>query len=129
MALRTVCIDFDGVLHSYTSGWQGSTVINDPPVAGMPELTNKLKSMGVQIIIMSARARYPSAAKAMSLWLKQHGFAFDIITKEKMPADVYIDDRAYRFDGRPSGILQFLDGDIRPWNKGEQMRPRVRGQR
>jgi hypothetical protein len=34
---RTVCLDFDGVVHSYRSGWRGATVIPDPPIHGTAE--------------------------------------------------------------------------------------------
>ena len=35
--LPILALDFDGVLHSYTSGWQGADVISDPPVPGAIE--------------------------------------------------------------------------------------------
>ena len=31
---KILAIDFDGVLHSYTSGWKGARSIPDPPVYG-----------------------------------------------------------------------------------------------
>jgi hypothetical protein len=32
-----LCLDFDGVIHGYQSGWQGANVIPDPPVPGAIE--------------------------------------------------------------------------------------------
>ena len=32
-----ICVDFDGVIHSYTSGWKGIDVIPDDPVPGAIE--------------------------------------------------------------------------------------------
>ena len=34
---KTVVFDFDGVIHSYTSGWKGESVITDPPVPRIKE--------------------------------------------------------------------------------------------
>lgn len=38
---QTVVFDFDGVIHSYISGWKESTTIPDPPVPGIAEAMNR----------------------------------------------------------------------------------------
>ena len=42
----TVVFDFDGVIHSYTSGWKGTAEIPDPPVPGIGEAITKLRQLG-----------------------------------------------------------------------------------
>ena len=32
--MKILCLDFDGVIHSFTSGWRGAGIIPDPPVPG-----------------------------------------------------------------------------------------------
>lgn len=54
MHKRTISIDFDGVLHSYTSGWKGVDVILDPPVPGA------IKSL-VDLVLASNRDLHGNA--------------------------------------------------------------------
>lgn len=118
---KTIALDFDGVMHSYTSGWKGADVIPDPPVPGMAQLCHDLLAMDFEVVIMTSRARYPQAPNAIGSWLQEHGFPLLPITAEKVPAEVYIDDRGFRFDGDASAILTFVKSGMTPWNKGAQI--------
>jgi hypothetical protein len=70
-----LCLDFDGVLHSYTSGWQGACTIPDAPVPGaMAFLLAVMASFDVAIF--SSRSRYWFARWAMKRWLRQHLVAY-----------------------------------------------------
>ena len=42
MDKKTIVFDFDGVIHSYTSGWQGITAIPDPVVPNIQAAINYL---------------------------------------------------------------------------------------
>ena len=118
---RTIALDFDGVLHSYISGWRGPEIIPDPPVPGMASACRQLASMGYELVVMSSRARYPGATTAIKSWLVRNDFPSMEVTAEKIPAEVYIDDRGFRFEGNPDAMLCFiLGGGMTPWNKGAQ---------
>ena len=56
---KTVVFDFDGVIHSYTSGWQGVDVIPDAPVEGIETAIKCLRHYGYEVVVVSARCREP----------------------------------------------------------------------
>lgn len=120
---RTICFDFDGVLHSYASGWKGPDVIPDPPVVGMPEALARLEALGWKVVIQSSRARYAGGREAIKRWLSANGFRPVPVVSEKPPAEIYVDDRALRFDGSVTGMLAAIEGWPGPWHHRAQ--PRV----
>lgn len=100
--MKRICMDFDGVIHSYTSGWQGADVIPDPPVKGIEEVLRELTVDDHYIIcIFSTRAATPKGRVAMWMWLEDHGLSEYIheVRNDKPPASAYVDDRAVYFDG------------------------------
>jgi len=93
-----LALDFDGVLHSYVSGWQGCDVIGDPPVPGAVEFVRAAQEH-FEVVVCSSRARDCGAATAMARWLDKWGFPTMTITNRKPAAFVSIDDRALQFVG------------------------------
>jgi hypothetical protein len=129
----TIAVDFDGVIHSYTSGWQGAHVIPDPPVPGAIDFLAYLSADGTpaNVVIFSSRAKTWRGRRAMKAWLCEHsgglwdecmgnpGIQSIKVTATKPVASVYLDDRAVRFDGSfPSdgkGVRAMLE--LQPWWK------------
>lgn len=132
-----LCLDFDGVLHSYTSGWVTAAFIPDPPVPGALDFLHDAIDH-FRVVIFSSRSHQEGGRKAMWTWLGYWAkkeweqlprgaerankiinyFANDATwPTEKPAAFLTIDDRAICFDGdwskvSPEGLLNF-----RPWNK------------
>jgi hypothetical protein len=128
-----LCLDFDGVLHSYVSGWKGAHFIPDPPVPGaMAFLIEAVKHFNVAIF--SSRSNQEGGILAMRSWIdywldKEFGWnkgpdAFEgansvrnsvTYPTEKPAAMIAIDDRAITFTGEWPSIESLLS--FKPWNK------------
>lgn len=122
-----LCLDFDGVLHSYASGWKGADIIPDPPVPGaIAFLRQAVEHFDVHIF--SSRSNQPGGRTAMAEWLGRYVAAERLSDHEdlawagainwpteKPPAMVTLDDRAITFTGSWPSMGE-LRG-FKPWNK------------
>lgn len=116
----TVSVDFDGVIHSYVTPWIDAATIPDPPIDGAIEWLTKV-SVEYDVVILTTRALHDGGAEAVEAYLREHGYDGEVtVTASKLPAIMYVDDRAWRFNGKfPSlGALQHL----RPWKVGDPLR-------
>lgn len=98
LAGKTVALDFDGVIHSYRSGWTGPVPL-DPPEPGALEFVNALLDQGAKVVIVTTRAAELEGQLGTTDWLRYHGFPTGQlrVTNEKVPAIAYVDDRAVAY--------------------------------
>jgi hypothetical protein len=103
---KNICVDFDGVLHSYTSGWKGEEVVADPPTPGaMQWLAELQRDEGLKVSIYSSRSKVEAGIFAMRGWLREHGREHGVdvdkldFPTQKPAAFLTIDDRAICFNG------------------------------
>ena len=122
---KILCVDFDGVVHSYSSGWKGVDVIPDPPVPGVFRWLASLHENEFVICIYSSRSKDPAGVEAMKAWFEKHLNECDwdapwLLCKLEFPtqkpaAMMTVDDRAFCFEGdfpSPEWIDRF-----KPWNR------------
>jgi len=118
--LPILALDFDGVIHSYVSGWKGATEIPDPPVEGAA-LAIACLFDAYRIVIFSARAdeiANPGGRHAIAAWLAMCGIPFDDITAIKPPAFLLVDDRAICFAGHWADTMKSIR-EFRHYFQGE----------
>lgn len=101
---KTLCIDFDGVIHSYSSGWKGADVISDPPNEGAFAWLLELLAHEYEVCIYSSRSKEPSGIEAMQKWFWGRGFPEEQLEKLNFPTQkpatyLTLDDRAICFIG------------------------------
>lgn len=125
-----LCVDFDGVIHSYASSWQGATVIPDPPVPGALRWLWKATEWW-DVKIYSSRSSQPGGVQAMMKWLYHaaveewpgdedmvHLFLGAMDFPERKPAAfLTIDDRAVCFEGDWNELDPYELTQFKPWNK------------
>jgi hypothetical protein len=131
-----LCLDFDGVLHSYVQAWQGAAVIPDLPVPGAMRFL-RVAVDHFEVSIFSARSGQEGGVEAMRSWIRHHQF-HDLVDPpyvsaevaesraqhlveqlgfptSKPPAFVTLDDRAIQFSGTFPPIAELQA--FRPWNR------------
>ena len=126
----TLCIDFDGVIHSYEKGWQNG-VIYGTVVPGFFEWVERVRDH-FTLVIYSSRSKDDAGVTAMSLWLHAQRNQWIKDGGERHPtkpleiqfahvkpsAWLTIDDRAIQFQGDWSdpalsaGAMRLF----KPWN-------------
>lgn len=99
-----ICCDFDGVIHSYTSRWEGIDSIPNPPVTGAFEALYGYIEDELSIAIFSTRSASGEGIAAMKQWFAKWDKRGELLKHLKFPkskpaAMVYLDDRGLRFNG------------------------------
>lgn len=114
MSKPILCLDFDGVIHSYEHGWQDGRIYGTV-TPGFWEWALKAKEL-FTLVVYSSRSK--DGPKAMLDWMIAQGIPDGLkftFAHEKPPAFLTIDDRAITFEGNwlaldPAALTMF-----KPW--------------
>jgi hypothetical protein len=113
--LPILCLDFDGVIHSYERGWQGGALYGTV-TPGFWEWAVKAQEL-FRLVVYSSRSK--DGSDKMRDWLVAQGWP-DVVeiefAHEKPAAFLTIDDRAVRFDGNWGALEPATLRTFQPWN-------------
>jgi len=112
----TIAVDFDGVIHAYSKGWQDGSIYDDP----VPGAGDALRSLMADYAVFIFTSR--TDLRAVGDWVRDrlsvpvlvarddcprefwNGRDSVYITNRKLPAVAYLDDRGIRFHSWPQTL-------------------------
>jgi hypothetical protein len=117
-----IAVDFDGVIANYDE-WKGRGIFGKP-VEGVAVGLIYLRANGHKIMVYTCRSEIDDVEK----YLKVHEIPYDFINHcpendknnlhpAKQYADVYIDDRGIRFEGKWDNDFLNAVINFKPWGK------------
>ena len=117
-AMKTITVDFDGVLHDLRCEWVSATAIDGAPLLGAFEWLARCVRV-FHVAIWSSRSMQEGGPEAMLQWFVRHGLPEDVLLaltfpSVKPPALLHVDDRAVCFSGiypEPEELAAF-----EPWH-------------
>jgi hypothetical protein len=120
--LKAVAVDFDGVFYPHYDGEVPNKDIK--PIDGAVEAIAFLKSVGLEPFICTARPDHQlgGVKEYIEHWAQLVGenFAWIVVSNTKLPAILYIDDRAYRFSSWKDVLALFPFFVAKDWNKPKE---------
>jgi ribonucleotide monophosphatase NagD (HAD superfamily) len=90
-----IALDFDGVLIEHPTNITFEEALTYSPPKDAVKTLNYLVDEGLEFYVLTARPK--SEHKLIRKWLKQRGYPRMDVTNVKRPAQLYIDDRCFRF--------------------------------
>lgn len=125
----TLCLDWDGVIHSYERGWQGGEIYGTA-TPGFFEWAERVRDH-FELVIYSSRSKSPDGLATMAFaferWIQDWADSLERPTplrtfdfkfaSEKPAAWLTIDDRSIHFEGNWSASELSLEAMLafRPW--------------
>ncbi len=114
----TVAVDFDGVIHAYSRGWQDGSIYDEPAPGAFAALRELMERYAVFVHttrLPVAVARWIKARSGIeTAWHEDESMLPEfwnerdtlLVTRRKLPAVAYIDDRGIRFESWDQALAE-----------------------